>query len=66
MTADNRNCRDCVYFGGGYDESCTCNYIFVRHTHRPCPPGDACTVKILRRRRRRMKAENLEKRKTVF
>ena len=49
---DNKNCRNCVYFGGMSDCACTCNYIFMEDKKRPCPPGKGCTVKKKRSSRR--------------
>lgn len=49
---DNKNCRNCVYFGGASDHVCTCNYIFMEDKMRPCPPGKGCTVKVKRKKRR--------------
>ena len=53
----NKNCRDCVYFFGNNDFSCTCNYIFIKGHSRGCPPGDGCTVKEKRKRNRRMQSD---------
>ena len=50
------NCDDCFYY-----RSCNtdryCAYIFVEHHRRPCDPGDACTVKIARKVKRRKKVK---------
>lgn len=51
---DNKYCHDCIYFGGATECSCTCNYIFMEDKKRPCNPGNECTVRIKRRRKRRM------------
>ena len=54
---NNDYCRDCVFFGGATEWSCTCNYILVRGEHRPCGPNRECTVKIKRRRRRKYRVK---------
>lgn len=59
---DNKKCRTCVYFGGSFDECCTCNYIFVHGTRRPCPLGSACTVKKPRKKVRKMKIDRMKER----
>lgn len=59
--ADNKNCRTCVYFRGSFDETCTCDYPFMTNKRRPCPPGDGCTVKIKRPRKRKMKSDRQSK-----
>jgi hypothetical protein len=53
----NKYCRDCVYFGGASEHVCSCNYIFIEHQMRPCPPDKGCTVKKKRARKRRMKED---------
>lgn len=42
------NCENCIYYRGEYAINACCNYIFDTGEHRPCPPGDECTVKIER------------------
>lgn len=37
-----RNCRDCVYYA---ESAKCCDYLAIVGHQRPCPPGDACTVK---------------------
>lgn len=59
----NKNCRDCVYFFGINDPSCTCNYIFMEGHSRGCPPGDECTVKVKRKRKRRMQSDRMKEAK---
>ena len=54
---DNKNCRNCAYFGGASDHVCSCNYIFIEDRMRPCPPGKGCTVKKKRSRRRKLADE---------
>lgn len=44
-------CEGCVYYGGDYFQCC--NYIFIKNKRRPCPPGKGCTVKEMRKVRRR-------------
>ena len=50
----NKYCRDCIYFQGTSDSVCTCDYIFIVGTKRPCDPGEGCTAKVKRRRKRKM------------
>lgn len=37
------NCNGCVYWA---KTTRSCDYIFVEDRMRPCPPGDACTVRL--------------------
>ena len=48
-TLDHRYCEGCVYYGGDYEITKCCNYIFIEDKRRPCPPGKDCTVKVKRR-----------------
>lgn len=49
-------CSDCVYRGVlSASTTQVCNYIFVTHKKRPCPAGEGCTVKVVRKRSRRKK-----------
>lgn len=57
MTVDNKNCRNCKYFHGRFDETCCCNYLLMTGKRRPCPPGAGCTVKVKRKRPRRMRED---------
>lgn len=43
-----KKCAGCIYLGGR-QELKTCNYIFLKDRKRPCPPGDGCTVKTVRK-----------------
>ena len=45
-----RNCIDCAYHGKVY-HYVLCNYLEKGGTMRPCPGGDACTVKVPFKRR---------------
>lgn len=56
-----KNCKDCVYFHGQFDENCCCNYIFEEGHSRPCLPGALCTVKKPRERSRRMRWDRKHK-----
>lgn len=58
---DNRNCRNCVYFGGAADHVCSCNYIFMEDKMRPCPHGSGCIVKKKGIRKRRLWADRNKK-----
>lgn len=45
-----RGCRDCrfsvpVYIGDGDELMNCCVYILRMGRRRPCPPGEACTVR---------------------
>ena len=53
-------CEGCVYFGGDYECTKCCNYIFVNGERRPCPPGKDCTVKIERERYREKKERSTD------
>lgn len=44
-----RPCKGCSYLGGGIYIDRTCNYIFMEGHRRPCPPGERCTVKKLKK-----------------
>lgn len=56
MMAKKNNCADCFYYRStNLDKYCA--YIFVEHHRRPCDPGDACTVKIARKVKRRKKVK---------
>lgn len=57
MTVDNKNCRNCAYFHGSYDESCCCNYLLTTGKRRPCPPGAGCTVKVKRKLLRKIRGD---------
>lgn len=48
------NCEDCFYRRRVGETFC-CHYIFMTNERRPCPPGDACTVKVPRKVMRRRK-----------
>ena len=45
-------CKGCVYWGGGFDGTDCCNYIFIEGHSRQCPPGKGCTKKIVGKRKR--------------
>ena len=45
-------CQGCIYATAvGGDQ--ICQYILIVRHRRPCPPGEGCTVRVLRPRRRR-------------
>lgn len=51
-------CDNCVYSAAL--SACTqrvCNYLLVTNKRRPCPAGEGCTVKVVRKRRRKQKKE---------
>lgn len=54
---DNKNCQNCIYFQGTSDCVCTCDYILITGRKRPCDPGEGCTVKVKRRRKRKMSTD---------
>lgn len=46
-------CDNCVYSGVlSYSTTRICNYIFIKNKKRPCPAGEGCTVKVVRKRSR--------------
>lgn len=47
------NCTGCVYWA---KTTKSCDYIFVEDRMRPCPPGDACTVRLTPKEVRMSKA----------
>lgn len=55
-----RNCQNCAYFGDG-----TCNYWSIEDHMRPCPPGDACTVKQTSQQMRQELKKRLRKRAAI-
>lgn len=44
------NCATCFYHGKCGGLVC-CDYLSKTGQRRPCPPGDACTVKVAYRKR---------------
>lgn len=50
-------CENCIYFHGWSDNGLCCNYILMKGVSRPCDPGKGCTVKIKRKRKRRVQAD---------
>ena len=53
-------CRGCVYWrqtGNGVTTSC--DYILLTGCRRPCPPGEACTVKKKRKRGKSVNEDSL-------
>ena len=57
---NDKYCQDCFYFRGQSDFVCTCDYIFIAGKKRPCDPGEGCTVKIKRRKKRKMYSDRKE------
>jgi hypothetical protein len=51
-------CADCKYYMGNCDNTLCCNYIFIEDKRRPCDPGKGCTVKVKRKRRRKVCGSN--------
>ena len=46
-------CDNCVYSALlSASNTRICNYIFVKNKKRPCPAGEGCTVKVVRKRRK--------------
>lgn len=45
-------CRNCVYFETYSDVILGCCYLLRTNKRRPCDPGEGCTVKIARKRKR--------------
>lgn len=49
-------CDDCVYSAAlSAVTTRVCNYFLATDKRRPCPAGEGCTVKVVRKRRRRKK-----------
>ena len=46
-------CDGCRYRGMLNGYGYCCNYIFATGHRRPCPPGEGCTEKVLRERRKK-------------
>lgn len=46
-------CLNCIYYRG--DVWYVCNYYLDTDIRRPCPGGKGCTVRVLRKRRRKLK-----------
>lgn len=44
------NCVTCFFHGKCGGLIC-CNFLLMTGQRRPCPPGDACTVKVPYRKR---------------
>lgn len=47
-----RRCKGCI-FAGKIDNALYCNYTGIMGVSRPCPPGDACTIKTTGKQRGR-------------
>lgn len=52
INPNKKYCNGCIYWGGGYDGSECCNYIFIEDERRPCPAGKDCTVRVKGKRLR--------------
>ena len=50
-------CDKCVYYLGWGSGTKMCNYYLMTGKRRPCDPGTGCTVRVLRKRKRKTKAE---------
>lgn len=42
-------CKGCIYRGGQSGLIKCCNYYLITNKRRPCPAGDGCTVRRLRK-----------------
>ena len=63
-TPVDKYCKDCIY----YDSQHICDYIGITHHARIliCPPGKACTVRVLKedaKKKRTQKAMKVSRRK---
>lgn len=54
-------CDNCIYSCGftGLNIK-SCDYFLVTNKRRPCPPGKGCTVKVVRKGKRKKGAEDGE------
>ena len=46
------HCKGCIYSCLLWADWYSCDYIFKTGKRRPCPPGEGCTVKKMRKKRR--------------
>lgn len=49
-----RYCQKCIYFVG-WSHDCFCNYYLMTDKRRPCDPGKGCTVRLLRKKPRKIR-----------
>lgn len=55
---NDKYCDNCVYCGKFANGTIRyCNYLCATDNRRPCPPGEGCTVKIVRKVYRRKTKE---------
>lgn len=48
-----KSCEGCIHLCYLYDKVTCCNYILNTGKKRPCDPGKGCTVKQIRRKKKR-------------
>ena len=46
-------CRNCCYLKVIADTVNYCGYVFDEDKRRPCDPGEGCTVKVAKKRRKK-------------
>lgn len=63
---DNKYCKGCVFFSGGFEGVRLCNYYLQTGERRPCPAGVGCTAKLVTKKKRvSMTVSKRGKRKVV-
>ena len=62
-----RYCLNCIYYIGVAGDACFCNYYLMTDKRRPCDAGTGCTVRELRKRKRKPRKDwkKDDKRKAV-
>lgn len=48
-----KSCEGCIHLTQIYENLVCCSYIFNKCKKRPCDPGKGCTVKQIRRKKKR-------------
>ena len=52
-------CLNCIYYVGCSRDFWFCNYLLMTDKRRPCDPGTGCTVRVLRKRKRKTAGERM-------
>ena len=50
-------CLNCIYYVGAVSDFWFCNYYLMTDKRRPCDPGTGCTVRVLRKKKRKSRQE---------
>lgn len=50
-----RYCQKCIYYVVASYEVLCCNYYLITGKRRPCDPGTGCTVRVLRKKPRKIR-----------